>query len=316
MAKKKKYDAKKKHLAMLQEKRLQLEREKDQREYQILEDHKRSVNSSRNSLINSYMTNNQNTQSGESVLYQQNNRSAGSVVSGKNKSLPLPPSISPSKSNAYQAKNTTDISLSSVSASQIFSESNARSPNQQRQPPAPPVPSQQQQQQQQPNGASGLHNPPVLQPDNDFSIEEVQNASDTDSNDEEGDKTNSTSLRNKASSQNSKISPFANEYSTPPLSSEYVNRHDISTDTDKTVYLDLLNTPPDNISTPPTDQLKPGVELSPRGNGNLDPKSKNLLILSPNQFHDHEFHNAKSPIIDSPGTVINKQELLKPTMKF
>lgn len=83
MAKKKKYDAKKKHLAMLQEKRLQLEREKDQREYQILEDHKRSVNSSRNSLINSYMTNNQNTQSGESVLYQQNNRSAGSVVSGK-----------------------------------------------------------------------------------------------------------------------------------------------------------------------------------------------------------------------------------------
>ena len=62
---------------------------KDQRELQILEDHKRSVNSSRNSLIQSYM-NNQNNQSGESLLYQQNNRSVTSVTSSKNKSLPLP----------------------------------------------------------------------------------------------------------------------------------------------------------------------------------------------------------------------------------
>ena len=69
--------------------RVQLEREKDQRELQILEDHKRSVNSSRNSLIQSYM-NNQNNQSGESLLYQQNNRSVTSVTSSKNKSLPLP----------------------------------------------------------------------------------------------------------------------------------------------------------------------------------------------------------------------------------
>ena len=307
MAKKKKYDAKKKHLAMLQEKRLQLEREKDQRENQILEDHKRSVNSSRNSLINAYMTSNPNIKSGENLVYQQNNPSAGSVVSGKNKLLPLPPSLSPSKSNAFQGRNTTDISLSSVSASQIFSESNTKSPlplppQSQRKPP-PSDPNQQ--------FINGLHHPPVLHPDNDFSIEEVQNTSESDSNDDEASKTNGTSLRNKSSNRNSKVLPFVNEYSTPPLSSEQINRHD----GDKFVYLDVLHTPPENTTESPYDQLKPGVELTPKENTvNLDSKSKNFLILSPNQFHDHEFHNAKSPIIDSPGTIIsgNSNQNLKP----
>lgn len=296
MAKKKKYDAKKKHLALLQEKRVQLEREKDQRELQILEDHKRSVNSSRNSLIQSYM-NNQNNQSGESLLYQQNNRSVTSVTSSKNKSLPLPPtSTSPARptpysANSYQSKesifgkNKTDTSLGSLSTSQTFSEHTNKGGSTM-------------------HSSTGLHNPPIFQSDNDFSIEEVQNSSDSDSNGDEK-KSNSTSLRNKSSNRNSRVLPFVNQYSTPPLSSDHLNTDEISADTgERTVYLDVIDTPPESQADPLAgNQLKPALDVSP--GRNTEQKSKSFLILSPNQFHDNEFHNTRSPMIDSPGTIIS-----------
>ena len=297
MAKKKKYDAKKKHLALLQEKRLQLEREKDQREMQILEDHKRSVNSSRNSLIQSYM-NNQSNQSGESLLYQQNNRSVTSVTSSKNKSLPLPPTATsptrptPYTANSYQSKdsisgkNKTDSSLGSLSTSQTLSEHTNKGNSTL-------------------HNSTGLHNPPIFQSDNDFSIEEVQNSSDSDTNGDEK-KSNGTSLRNKNSNRSSKVLPFVNQYSTPPLSSDQLSTDEISADTgEKTVYLDIIDTPPESKADPLSgNQLKPALDVSP--GGNPEQKSKNFLILSPNQFHDNEFHNTRSPMIDSPGTIISQ----------
>ena len=186
----------KKHLALLQEKRVQLEREKIN-ELQILEDHKRSVNSSRNSLIQSYM-NNQNNQSGESLLYQQNNRNISYIVQEQVIAF-TPTSTSPARptpysANSYQSKesisgkNKTDTSLGSLSTSQTFSEHTNKGGSTM-------------------HSSTGLHNPPIFQSDNDFSIEEVQNSSDSDSNGDEK-KSNSTSLRNKSSNRNSRVLPL------------------------------------------------------------------------------------------------------------
>ena len=154
------------------------------------------------------------------------------------------------------------------------------------------------------HSSTGLHNPPIFQSDNDFSIEEVQNSSDSDSNGDEK-KSNSTSLRNKSSNRNSRVLPFVNQYSTPPLSSDHLNTDEISADTgERTVYLDVIDTPPESQADPLAgNQLKPALDVSP--GRNTEQKSKSFLILSPNQFHDNEFHNTRSPMIDSPGTIIS-----------
>lgn len=73
------------------------------------------------------------------------------------------------------------------------------------------------------------------------------------------------------------------------------------------VILDII----DSMSEPgtPKSNLQPPVNITPQSHHQSPPqqseklfRGKNLLILSPNQFHDHEFHSAKSNMspINSP----------------
>ena len=89
------------------------------------------------------------------------------------------------------------------------------------------------------------------------------------------------------------------------MSSDHLNTDEISADTgERTVYLDVIDTPPESQADPLAgNQLKPALDVSP--GRNTEQKSKSFLILSPNQFHDNEFHNTRSPMIDSPGTIIS-----------
>ena len=83
------------------------------------------------------------------------------------------------------------------------------------------------------------------------------------------------------------------QYSTPPISSDATNS--------KEAYHDSVDshTPPNlNVG----DSLQPPVVLTPKTS--LHPsenwsQNKNLLIVSPNQFHDNEFHNTTTSIKSS-----------------
>ncbi|CAI5759600.1 unnamed protein product [Candida verbasci] len=238
VAKKKKYDAKKKHLEMLQQKQQQLEKEKDSREMQFIEQQKKgkSTNSSRNSLIQSYMNSNSSTS-----VYDHHQNNSSTSLQSKHKQLPKPPSSNESIEKTPKIIQSTD---------------------------------------------------------NDFSIEEVQNSSsDSDANENETIINGTTSLRK------NKLSP-TNQYSTPPLDQRNVNH-------DRTIQLDIVNTP-SSAESISQNQLKPAPDLTPKNNEpekethekethekETHEKGKNLLILSPNQYHDNEFHAAKSPVVNN-----------------
>ncbi|CAK9441137.1 uncharacterized protein LODBEIA_P50060 [Lodderomyces beijingensis] len=296
MAKKKKYDAKKKQLALLQQKQHLLEREQEQEQksqqshsqsQSQSQDEKRvSAASSRNSLLQSYMFNNR---SGSSTsFYGQENNSLSSLASHKNKTLPKPPPedestiVSPAKSQYYTPHSNVYSQETLLKQSPL---------------------------------ANYTTEPPrnKIQPaENDFSIEEVHDSSDSDSSGD-GSKRNGTSLRNKSSATRS-----VNHFSTPTISNENPtsSASEELTDLEKTIYLDIGTTP----SEKEISQLRPAAAFPGPNNINLqtpqqkqhsmhslENKSKNLLILSPNQYHDNEFHNAtmKTPSESSPNTLMN-----------
>ncbi|KAI5962125.1 RGA2 [Candida pseudojiufengensis] len=302
MAKKKKYDAKKKHLAMLQQKQAQLEKEKEEREQQLQQQqqqqrqyedqnkrHLQSANSSRNSLIQSYMTNNNNSASNSSFYDQNQNDSTNSLTSHKNKNLPAPPPrshnpISPNKLNENRnILNSQETLLSKHSSIQRDS------------PESFYTNSVNENSLSKPNSASILHI------DNDFSIEEVQNSSDSDSN--ENTIKAETSLRNKNS--RSKVS---NGFYTPRVDNPIKTPGSDEMNDDRTINFNSPNGK--ETLEPPIDVTpKEQIQQNQTHRKDTDPKSnKNYFILSPNNFHDNEFHNAniRSPMVDSPGTLLSR----------
>lgn len=366
MAKKKKYDAKKKQLALIQqqkevreererEQERELLREREQREAVpdagIALDALRTGNSSRNSFLNNYLssdstthlesvgTNGNSSNAGINLvanhstgniltsnpptvnilagnaLFLHTNHSNSSVVS-KNKILPArplaatppPPQVAPySQLEPKDSFSSSKTDLSVGGGSQVSTATLE-------------------------SAGSFVHvGERFATQDNDFSIEEVINYSD----DEDTVSQRNTSLRPQrlpqqsfqrkslASPQSSLAStptqaqmsndrrsarsPGLNEnnisasspglplsrYSTPPISSDATNS--------KEIYHDSFdNRTPPNLNV--SDSLQPPVELTPKTS--LHPsenwsQNKNLLIVSPNQFHDNEFHNTTTSIKSS-----------------
>jgi len=336
MAKKKRYDAKKRQLATLQEKQSQslLVGGGGGADTRTLDDYRRaSANSSRNSLIQAYMTNTYNSEQNKSKsttsLYKQgDNNSQLSMNSSKYKSLPKAPvqesyasSNSPNRqdnrtSNGYSNQPSQEQILSRGSSSHSHVSERSHSQEVIRDRPG--------------KRNNGNPSPAVLLPENDFSIEEVQNSSDSDTNEEPGSKqTKGTSLRAKATNFKGQLDSRSSHNS--PVNAT-TSKDSQLTNADNSVYLDFLDAISDN---PPArskqrkyssnNQLDAPADLKPSSSRNGDPtkhltpqtvpqevagdvKNKNLLILSPGQFHDHEFHSATmgSPLIDSPGTLLSR----------
>ncbi|ODV81693.1 RhoGAP-domain-containing protein [Suhomyces tanzawaensis NRRL Y-17324] len=319
MAKKKKYDAKKKQLAMVKkledDKRAARERERE-REPKHLEDLS-TINSSGDSIFLNYMSASNSTTNvadtgAADTLFSLTNPSLTSVVS-KNKVLPPPPqsstrTLAPAPTTAsappiapysqmvaresFQS-NKTESSITSVTTSQFSADSNAR------------------------NSTAGAGKLPSI--DNDFSIEEVNSYSDGDEEESllqrnaslRPQKSHSHPLQRKTLSprsstqgpQSLQLSLPANQspkppslYSTPPISAE-PRQESISTDSRDT----------QNPSTPGTAEntkLQPAPEITPKttseqiqhtpSSESSKFKGNNLMILSPNQFNDHEFHNSNA----------------------
>ncbi|KAK6454798.1 Rho-type GTPase-activating protein [Scheffersomyces xylosifermentans] len=271
MAKKKKYDAKKKQLALLQQKKEEKEREREREKERELEESRRSNNSSRNSILQTYLSNGSNSHlhsssntdiTGNSLstasgtnntshfdgLYSQHNKSSSSVLSRK-KTLPAPPHSNPVKD--------------------VFSA-----------------------------------------PDNDFSIEEVVDSDDEDIT------ANRASLR----PQRDQHISLLHRKSPPPF---FDNENRIDRDTKgisptgsnvsngTSVFMDIANDP----TTPTASELQPAIEIPKSTESvNVQPSvddieesthpatgstsNGNILILSPSQYHDHEFHTTNSPGVD------------------
>ena len=347
MAKKKKYDARKKHLALLQQKQKQLEKEKDARELQILEEHKRlSANSSRNSLIQSYMLQNYNDST--TSFYKQENGSTNSVTSHKNKSLPVPPTTSSRSPKTMESPNNNSDKNMENNSDKNNTNSNSESSLQQPSYLQSSYHSQETILKLLPNTNYVLEAPKRKLPpvDNDFSIEEVQNSSDSENEDKQTPTGNmSATLRNRSSnsrpttSQSTPLTTadYEDEFKTPNMDSSLSDR-------DQKLYLDIVTTPSEEVNSS-SNQLKPAADVIPRKgskssyssekietqsqsslnqgrpqleslnlnlnlNLNLavETRGKNLLLFSPNQFHDNEFHNTtiRSPMVDSPGTLLSR----------
>ncbi|KAI5970082.1 RGA2 [Candida margitis] len=343
MAKKKKYDAKKRQLATLQERQSPAPSSSGA-ESKALEDYRRaSASSSRNSLIQSYMTNTYNSENNKSAsttsLYKQGeNNSQLSMNSNKNKSLPRAPNT----------QNTSASSSSIPSSRQNLSHDNSpANPNnysiqQTRESSRAPANSSYSQTatHEKPGRKSNSNGNPspgaaVFSPENDFSIEEVQNSSDSDTNEPDTiAQTKGTSLRTKTSS-NIKGQLESHSSHNSPINTANSKNPDTPasqlSNPDKSIYLDFSDFPSDyparseqrkysnnNQLDAPAD-LKSSSDKRRDGEKHLTPqnvpqevagdmKNKNLLILSPGQFHDHEFHSATmgSPLIDSPGTLLSR----------
>ncbi|KAK6203536.1 Rho-type GTPase-activating protein [Scheffersomyces amazonensis] len=157
--------------------------------------------------------------------------------------------------------------------------------------------------------------PSVVSADNnDFSIEEVQN--DSDDNDDSAPSTESRpSLRSK---QEAPISSLRRPQPPPSTTTTNNNNNFI----DEGIYLDLVDTP----ATPKGSTLQPPVDVTPTKStepSHLEVPNKNVLILSPNQFNDHEFHNTntntilKSPVNSSTSSqlTVNTTESSTNTVK-
>ncbi|KAG7665188.1 RGA2 [[Candida] subhashii] len=293
MARKKKYDAKKKKMALMgkqKQQQSQLEEEEEQNsqahpqpQHQTLlqnlqqqEDVRGSVDSHRESLIQAYLHTNLSGTSDFETL------KTPSPALSKNKNLPLPPPITdgtprtpPLDPNSRdKSKDSTPISFISTD---IATTTNVSS------------------------NVGSLTHKQLKQTeavDNDFSIEEVQNSDE----DEEQGIRKETSLRHKSHSP----SKLQNHVIATPSSSS----HDTESILDRSIYNEILvSTPPPPTSAP--EGTKAVLQLEPPANIAVTPKqqlapptSKNVLILSPNQYNDNQFHNmepigSQSPIKSS-----------------
>lgn len=308
MAKKKKYDAKKK------QQQAQLQREKEEREQREremqLDESRKSNNSSRNSILQSYLSSNgSNTNLGEapssttttsstaannttitntttatsstaSDIYSQTNKSSNSVLL-KKKILPNPPTVSGATSGATSATATRGSSDYSHYKEPLVSPQKTRELT------------------------------TLVPPDNDFSIEEVVNDSDDDDN-----IANRPSLRPQKDVASSSLlhrrspPPFLDDegtqlqkLSTPPFNTPPSHSRQ---DSKASEYTDAASS---NVGAPGSDiptlkdaELQPAVDIIVKDSEQRTPemsntlpvspsfKPKNLMILSPNQYHDHEFH--------------------------
>ncbi|KAG5418900.1 RGA2 [Candida metapsilosis] len=320
MAKKKRYDAKKRQLATLQEKNSQSSLPGGSSDNRTLEDYRRvSTASSRNSLIQSYMASNGEINKSRSSLYKQGeNGSQLSVSSNKNKSLPKAPmeNYTTTSSHSLTNQNSQEQLSSKASWGHLGTPEKPHAQDLSRN-----------------RKRSNIHPspvPPVLLPENDFSIEEVQNSSDSDTNEPDIVKqAKGTSLRSKGSNVKSQLDSRSSHTSPVNATDAKVSQQ---SHLDKSIHLDFQDAASDyparskHRKYSDNNQLDAPADLKPSSGKNGDPtkhlspqtvpqevtgadgKNKNLLILSPGQFHDHEFHSASmgSPLIDSPGTLISR----------
>ncbi|KAK6463388.1 Rho-type GTPase-activating protein [Scheffersomyces coipomensis] len=274
MLKKKKYDAKKKLIAQKEQESKEkheeeLQRQKDleldkQKQEEIvksneLDESRNSNNSSRNSLLQSYLTTpssnntlNNNTNLTDSLLLPSAHLNTSTTSLIKDKSLPIPPSDRP------RLESHDSYSSARSDLDNDHKESTHPNPH-----------------------------------DNDFSIEEVVNDSD-----DEDFRTERPSLRTPKASV---PIPSLRRPQSPKINES--QHHDPNP---TNIYLDLIDgpeTPKSSSDVHDALDITPKQESLPlpTTNGGSTTTNKNVLILSPNQFNNNEFHSAnlKSPVQSS-----------------
>ncbi|CAN3364836.1 rho-type GTPase-activating protein 1 [Diutina catenulata] len=282
MAKKKKYDARKKQLA------------KQQRDAAASADDKRmssASKNSRNSILNAYISNpSASSASLSEPMFAHANRSASSV-SSKNKSLPAPPRVSTPPNDPYNNRESfqsarTEMSLTSLATSQFTMSTAGASPA---------------------VGLSAGASPAVnSMVSGDYSIEEVQNSEE----DEANFLQRAPSLRQRLNPQLAaalkgqgqgpgQASPPQNGPARPSPHALRSPQHSARSD-NGSLFMDIIDSPADGS------KLAPAVNLQPRSAARPPPQrsqpsslspqkfGKNMLILSPNQVQS-EFEPESSP---------------------
>lgn len=295
IAKKKKVDLKKKQLALLEQQRLADEKQanlknpnyntrhshyqnEESRHLQDISNNNTTPklsngSSKRNSL------NNQNGHNASSDLFLHGNRSSSSMVTNKDKSLPPPPPPPPPHEGEYNSardsfhSTKTDNSITSISNSQFTGTTN-ESNNDKNHQPTQVAPSQSQEE--------------------DFSIEEV-NDSDDELNMKKQKLEKGVSQNSSQSDHNGIILDIIDSMSEPTTPKVTSSRKD-SNSLEPPVDLTPKNKESVSKTENPEDKVEENESPSKKFRG------KNLLILSPNQYHDNGFHNANNiqPSITSP----------------
>lgn len=270
MAKKKKYDAKKKKMELAERNKLQKPGDDQQQKLLLNQLHHQneiagSVDSHRENLIQSYLQSDFNT---TAELDPGMNQSSTSLLS-KHKNLPLPPTIG-GMPNTPPVEELLKDSTPSSSVITDIATTGAY------------------------NNGGGVRNVQQPEPVDDFSIEEVQNSDE----EEEQLSRNGFTLRNRSHSP-SKLQNHA--FATPSTPSQ-----DTESILEKAIHNDITTgtSPPKPRSTTTVAsgstsyhspkqgaQLDPPISIDSSQDQLAPPHSKNVLILSPNQFNDNEFHS-------------------------